>query len=73
MRLYAHFDTSDDIDTFLKEYTTEKVAVDDMQPLMLPAEAARIRAASAGFELFIIVSRNCLNAWTDTSRPASRQ
>lgn len=34
MRLYAHFDTSDDIDTFLKECTTEKVAVDDMQPLM---------------------------------------
>lgn len=34
MRLYAHFDTSDDIDTFLQECTAEKVAVGDMQPLM---------------------------------------
>ena len=34
MRLYAHFDTSDDIDAFLRECTAEKVAVGDMQPLM---------------------------------------
>ena len=34
MRLYAHFDTSDDIDAFLRECKTEKVAVSDMQPLM---------------------------------------
>ena len=34
MRLYAHFDTSDDIDVFLRECGTEKVAVADMQPLM---------------------------------------
>ena len=34
MRLYAHFDTSDDIDTFLMECKAEKVAVGDMQPLM---------------------------------------
>ena len=34
MRLYAHFDTSDDIDVFLRECTAEKVAVGDMQPLM---------------------------------------
>ena len=34
MRLYAHFDSSDDIDTFLQECTVENVAVGDMQPLM---------------------------------------
>ena len=34
MRLYAHFDTSDDIDDFLRECKAEKVAVGDMQPLM---------------------------------------
>ena len=34
MRLYAHFDTSDDIDLFLRLCTAEKVAVGDMQPLM---------------------------------------
>ena len=34
MRLYAHFDTSDDIDAFLRECTAEKVIVGDMQPLM---------------------------------------
>ena len=34
MRLYAHFDTSDDIDAFLRECKAEKVAVADMQPLM---------------------------------------
>lgn len=34
MRLYAHFDNSNDIDLFLREYTAEKVAVNDMQPLM---------------------------------------
>ena len=34
MRLYAHFDSSDDIDVFLRECTAEKVAVGDMQPLM---------------------------------------
>ena len=34
MRLYAHFDSSDDIDTFLRECTVERVAVGDMQPLM---------------------------------------
>ena len=34
MRLYAHFDTSDDIDTFLRECTAQKAAVGDMQPLM---------------------------------------
>ena len=34
MRLYAHFDTSDDIDTFLQECKAENVAVGDMQPLM---------------------------------------
>ena len=34
MRLYAHFDGSDDIDTFLRECKVEKVAVVDMQPLM---------------------------------------
>lgn len=34
MRLYAHFGNSDDIDTFLKECRTEKVAVVDMQPMM---------------------------------------
>lgn len=34
MRLYAHFSSSDDIDVFLRECRTEKVAVADMQPLM---------------------------------------
>ena len=34
MRLYAHFNNSDDIDIFLRECTAEKVAVGDMQPLM---------------------------------------
>ena len=34
MRLYAHFDTSDDIDTFLRECKAENVSVGDMQPLM---------------------------------------
>ena len=34
MRLYAHFDTSDDIDAFLQECRTERVAVADMQPIM---------------------------------------
>ena len=34
MRLYAHFDTSDDIDAFLRECRSEKVSVGDMQPLM---------------------------------------
>lgn len=34
MRLYAHFDNSDDIDVFLRECRTEKVAVGDMHPLM---------------------------------------
>ena len=34
MRLYAHFDNSDDIDLFLRQCTAEKVTVGDMQPLM---------------------------------------
>ena len=34
MRLYAHFNNSDDIDVFLRECTAQKVAVRDMQPLM---------------------------------------
>ena len=34
MRLYAHFNNSDDIDTFLRECMTEMIAVSDMQPLM---------------------------------------
>lgn len=34
MRLYAHFDTSDDIDVFLRECKSEKVSVGDMQPMM---------------------------------------
>ena len=34
MRLYAHFDNSDDIDGFLRTCRAEKVAVADMQPLM---------------------------------------
>ena len=34
MRLYAHFDTSDDIDALLRECRAEKVTVADMQPLM---------------------------------------
>ena len=34
MRLYAHFDSSDDIDIFLRECKAEKTAVVDMQPLM---------------------------------------
>ena len=34
MRLYVHFDTSDDIDVFLRECKVEKVAVGDMHPLM---------------------------------------
>ena len=34
MRLYAHFDSSDDIDGFLRECRAEKVVVGDMQPLM---------------------------------------
>ena len=34
MRVYAHFDTSDDIDIFLRECRAENVAVGDMQPLM---------------------------------------
>ena len=34
MRLYAHFDSSDDIDIFLRECKGENVAVGDMQPLM---------------------------------------
>ena len=34
MRLYAHFGNSDDIDSFLRECKTEKVAVNDMHPLM---------------------------------------
>ena len=34
MRLYAHFGSSDDIDTFLRECREEKVTVGDMQPLM---------------------------------------
>ena len=34
IRLYAHFDSSDDIDTFLRECKTQRVVVADMQPLM---------------------------------------
>lgn len=34
MRVYAHFGSSDDIDNFLRECKTEKVAVGDMHPLM---------------------------------------
>ena len=34
MRLYAHFDASDNIDAFLRECAAQKVAVGDMQPLM---------------------------------------
>ena len=34
MRLYAHFDGSDDIDIFLRECRAEKVVVADMQPLL---------------------------------------
>ena len=38
MRLYAHFNTSDDIDIFLRECAAEKVAVADMQPLLQKGE-----------------------------------
>ena len=34
MRMYAHFNDSDDIDVFLRECMVEHVAVVDMQPLM---------------------------------------
>ena len=34
MRMYAHFNDSDNIDGFLRECTAQKVAVSDMQPLM---------------------------------------
>ena len=34
LRLYAHFDSSDDIDTFLRKCRTEMLRVSDIQPLM---------------------------------------
>lgn len=34
IRLYAHFDTSDDIDNFLRKCSLEKIKVLDMQPVL---------------------------------------
>ena len=59
MRLYAHFDTSDDIDIFLRECKTEHVAVGDMQPLMQ-------KAPEQGGIVVLIEMRNVAEAAHET-------